>query len=151
MISSPIHFPRVDDVGVGDGGVVIGAVVAEQVSIRIEMQDAGFGEAARGRDAILDRRDGATRSPDVVDDEGWATAHFFVGGELDELGPRHDGFFFGELRGEVYRRSEDVRDVHRFGEHARRDDAAARNDHHRGEFAFELRDEMVNETIHFIP
>lgn len=151
MISASVHFPRVDDVSVGDGGVVIGAVVAEQVSIRIEMQDARFGEAARGRDAILDRGDGATRSPDVVYDEGGATAHFFVGGELDELGPRHDGFFFGELRGEVYRRGEDVRDVHRFGEHPRRDDAAARDDDHRGEFAFELRDEMVNETIYFIP
>ena len=115
------------------------------------MQDARFGEAARGRDAILDRRDGATRSPDVVYDESWATAHFFVGGELDELGPRHDGFFSRELRGEVHCRGEDVRDVHRFGEHARRDDAAARDDDHRGEFAFELRDEVVNEAVHFIP
>lgn len=115
------------------------------------MQDARFGKAARRRDTVLDRRDGATRSPNVVHDESWATTHFFVGGELDELGPRHDGFFFGELRGEVHGGSEDVGNVHRFGEHPRRDDAAARDDDHRGEFAFELRDEMVNETIHFIP
>ena len=115
------------------------------------MEDARFGEAARGRDAILDRRDGATRSPDVVYDESWATAHFFVGGELDELGPRHDGFFSRQLRGEVHRRGEDVRNVHRLGEHPRRDDAAARDDDHRGEFAFELRDEVVNEAVHFIP
>lgn len=151
MIRSSVHFPRVDDVGIGGSGEIIGAVVAEEVSIRVEMEDARFGEAARGRDAILDRGDGATRSPNVVNNEGWATAHFFVGGELDELGPRHDGFFFGELRGEVYRGGEDVRDVHRFGEHAARDDAAARDDDHRGEFAFELRDEVINEAIHFIP
>ena len=115
------------------------------------MQDARFGEAARGRDTILDRRDGATRSPNVVHDESCAPAHLFVGGELDELGPRQDGFFFGSLRGEIYRRGEDVRDVHRFGEHSARDDAAARDDDHRGEFAFELRDEVVNEAVHFIP
>ena len=47
LICASIHFPGIDYERIGDRGIVVGSCIAKEVAIRVEMQDARFGESAR--------------------------------------------------------------------------------------------------------
>ena len=50
------------------------------------MQDAGFGETARGRDAIFYSGDRPATAPHIIHNESWAAAQFILRRELNEFG-----------------------------------------------------------------
>jgi len=45
--AAAVDLPGIDDVGVGDGGVIVGAHAAEQVAVGVEVQHTGVWQDAR--------------------------------------------------------------------------------------------------------
>ena len=150
FVAPAINLPRINNKGIRDGSIIIGPDRAEQVAIRIEVQDAGVWKTASGGNAILDCRDRATRTPDVIHNQGGAAAQFVVGGELDERGPRHQ-LGFRRLGWKVHRGGKDVCDVHGIRQQSTRDNTAARDHDHGRKLAAELGQEVIYQTIHLLP
>ena len=84
--------------------------------MRIEVQHTGFRKSARRRDTILDSRDRAPGSPNVIDDESGPAAQLVICRKLDELRPGDQlRFFLHILCGKIDGGGQDVRDIHCFG------------------------------------
>jgi hypothetical protein len=116
------------------------------------MQYTGFRKTTRGGDSILDRGDRASRTPNVIYDERGSAAQFVIRRELDDLGPGNQlCLFTGRLCGKIHRGGQDVGNIHGFGEHPAGNHTTARNHDHCGEFTAELRDEMIDQSIHLLP
>jgi len=140
LIRSPVYLPRVDNVGIRDGGEVIRLGLGKQAAVWVEVQNTGGGLPAGGRYPVLDGRDRTARTPHVVDDQDPAADDLLVFGELDELGPGEElGFLAAVLEGEIDGRRQDMRQTEELAEHAPGDDPAPGDDHHRLVFTLELR------------
>jgi hypothetical protein len=113
------------------------------------MEDGGFGRAARGVHAALNRGHGPPVRPDVIHHETTPAAKQPVFRELEEGGPSQA--VLTKLRGELDRSREDVPDVERLRDQPSGHNTPAR-DHQQGIVGSpELWQQVVNELIHIFP
>src|SRR6266540_351119 len=76
LVSAAADLPWIDNAGVGHCRIIIRAHTSKQVAIWIEMQNTSLRESACRRDAVFYSRDRPPRTPDIVHDQGRASAHF---------------------------------------------------------------------------
>src|SRR5258707_6690528 len=69
ILRAPVHFPGVDNVGVGDHAVKIGFSLRKKRTIRVEVKDAGIRDRARAFTASANRRTGSPAAPHVIHDQ----------------------------------------------------------------------------------
>ena len=83
-VGAAVDLPGVDDMGVGYGGEIVRVSSAEQITLRVKVQDAGVRGTPGRQDTILDRSDGAPGAPHVIDDQGAAITQQVILRELQE-------------------------------------------------------------------